>query len=331
MHGEGDDAGGATSTPQFCEHRLLDNYITEEELWACTSCRACVQECPVSIDQLDIINELRRNLVLMESRFPAEMQPAFESLERNGSPWAFDPGDRAQVGGGDGHPDHGRDGRARREPGHALLGRAAWARSTTARRRSAVAFARMLQAARRAASRSSARKRSATAIPARRMGNEYLYQMLAKDNIETLDRYGVKTIVTICPHCFHQIGNEYPQLGGNYDVIHHSTYIENARGEPRAAETDEGQQLTIAYHDSLLSRPLQRRVRCAARDAQARAAVVINLVEPRAHAGARAVLRRRRRTDVDGGDAGQAHQHRAHGRAARDRRRDASPSRVRSA
>ena len=69
--------------------------------------------------------------------------------------------------------------------------------------------------------------------PARRMGNEYLYQMLAKDTIETLDRYEVKTIVTSCPHCFHQIGNEFPQLGGNYEVIHHSTYIERLLQENR--------------------------------------------------------------------------------------------------
>src|SRR3712207_2884586 len=94
VHGEGDDAGATTATA-IAENRLLDNYITEDELWACTSCRACVQECPVSIDQLDIINELRRNLVLMEGRFPPEIQPAFESLERNGSPWAFSAGDRA--------------------------------------------------------------------------------------------------------------------------------------------------------------------------------------------------------------------------------------------
>ena len=71
---------------------------------------------------------------------------------------------------------------------------------------------------------------------ARRMGNEYLYQMLAKENIETLEKYGVKTVVTACPHCFHQIGNEYPQFGGNYDVVHHSTYIESLDGGgPRSA------------------------------------------------------------------------------------------------
>src|SRR4029453_17182103 len=92
--GEGSDAGGGTVGGR-AGHRLLDTYISEAELWACTSCRACVQECPVSIDQLEIINDLRRYLVLSESRFPEEVQPAFESLERNGSPWAFNPADRA--------------------------------------------------------------------------------------------------------------------------------------------------------------------------------------------------------------------------------------------
>src|SRR5687768_13292092 len=94
LHGEGGDAG-ATTVDQVLGHRLLDTYITEEELWACTSCRACVTECPVSIDQLDVINQLRQNLVLTESRFPEELQPVFESLERNGSPWAFQASDRA--------------------------------------------------------------------------------------------------------------------------------------------------------------------------------------------------------------------------------------------
>ena len=95
VHGEGDD-GGSKTPEQVLQHRLLDTYITDAELWACTSCRACVQECPVSIDQLDIINQMRRYLVLSESRFPEEIQPAFESLERNGSPWAFSPADRAK-------------------------------------------------------------------------------------------------------------------------------------------------------------------------------------------------------------------------------------------
>ena len=87
--------------------------------------------------------------------------------------------------------------------------------------------------------------------PARRMGNEYLWQMLAKQNIETLDRYQVRTVVTFCPHCFHQIGNEYPQLGGEYEVIHHSTLIERLLAHGKLSlRTDEGRALTMAYHDS---------------------------------------------------------------------------------
>jgi Fe-S oxidoreductase len=119
--------------------------------------------------------------------------------------------------------------------------------------------------------------------PARRMGNEYLYQMLARQNIETLDRYGVDTIITSCPHCFHQIGNEYPQLGGTYEVIHHSTYIERLLADGRLPLAGEnGKRLTIAYHDSCyLGR--YNDIYDAPRDALRRALPVIDLVEaPRA-------------------------------------------------
>jgi len=117
--------------------------------------------------------------------------------------------------------------------------------------------------------------------PARRMGNEYLYQMLAKDTIGTLDRYEVKTIVTSCPHCFHQMGNEFPQLGGNYEVIHHSTYIERLLQEGRVPlDTAEGKKLTVAYHDSCyLGR--YNDVYEAPRETLRRALPVIELVEPK--------------------------------------------------
>jgi Fe-S oxidoreductase len=276
VHGEGEAAGVATAS---AEHRLLDAYITDEELWACTSCRACIQECPVSIDQLDIINQMRRYLVLSESRFPAEVQPAFESLERNGSPWAFNPADRADWAQGLDIPTMAEAMERGRRP--AILFWVGCMGSFDDRaKKITVAFARILKAC----SIDFAilgQEEHCHGDPARRMGNEYLYQMLAKDTIGTLDRYDVKTIVTACPHCFHQLGNEFPQLGGNYEVIHHSTFIERLLQEHRVPlQSEEGKQLTVAYHDSCyLGR--YNDIYDAPRETLRRALPVVNLVEPK--------------------------------------------------
>ncbi len=230
VHGEG-EAAEAEPTDEVLGHRLLDNYITEDELWACTTCRACVQECPVSIDQLDIIGELRRNLVLMESRFPPEVQPMFQSMERNGSPWAFDPGTRAEWAAGLSIPTLAECA-ARGEQPEVVFWVGCMGSFDARARKITVAFARIMQAAGiRFAILGQEEK--CNGDPARRLGNEYLYQMLAKDNVQILNGYGVRTIVTICPHCFHQLGNEYPQWGGEYEVIHHSTYIAHLLHEGR--------------------------------------------------------------------------------------------------
>ncbi len=278
VHGEGADGGAVTAT-QVMENRLLDNYITEEELWACTSCRACVQECPVSIDQLDIIGEMKRYLVLSESRFPEEVQPTFESMERNGSPWAFNPGDRAQWADGMNITTMAEAFEQGRRP-DVLFWVGCMGSFDDRAKKITVAFARILQSC----SIDFAilgQEEHCHGDPARRMGNEYLYQMLAKDTIGTLDRYEVKTIVTSCPHCFHQMGNEFPQLGGNYEVIHHSTYIERLLQENLVPlRTAEGQRLTVAYHDSCyLGR--YNDVYDAPRETLKRALPVINLVEPK--------------------------------------------------
>ena len=276
VHGEGHEA--AESLGNGATHRLLDGYITEEELWQCTSCRACVQECPVSIDQLDIINQMRRNLVLSESRFPAEIQPAFEALERNGAPWAFDAADRARWADGMSIPTMAELSERGERP-DVLFWVGCMGSFDDRAKKITVAFARILQACgiRFAIL---GQEEHCHGDPARRMGNEYLYQMLAKDTIDTLNRYAVTTVVTSCPHCFHQLGNEFPQLGGNYEVIHHSTYIERLlQQELVPLRTDEGRRLTVAYHDSCyLGR--YNDIYDAPRETLRRALPVVNLVEP---------------------------------------------------
>ena len=277
LHGEG-SAAGATSVADVLEHRLLDTYITEEELWACTSCRACVTECPVSIDQLDVINQLRRNLVLTESRFPEELQPVFQSLERNGSPWAFQAADRGAWAAGLDIPTMA-ELQQRGERPDILFWVGCMGSFDDRAKKITAAFARIMQAC-GINFAILGQEESCHGDPARRMGNEYLYQVLAKGVIETLDRYEVQTIVTHCPHCFHQIGNEFPQLGGNYEVVHHSTYIERLLQEDRVPlRTEEGRKLTVAYHDSCyLGR--YNDVYDAPRQSMKRALPVITLVEP---------------------------------------------------
>lgn len=272
--GAGADGATAVAAP---DRPLLGGYITEEELWACTSCRACVYECPVSIDQLEVINELRRNLVLTESRFPEALMPAFEGLEQKGNPWSFSPGDRAAWAEGLDIPTMA-ELTARGEKADVLFWVGCMGSFDERAKKTTVAFARILKAA-NVRFAILGQEEACHGDPARRMGNEYLYQVLAKAAIEVLDGYQVRTIVTHCPHCFHQMGTEFPQFGGHYEVIHHSEYLERLLAEGRVPLEQGGERLVVAYHDSCyLGR--YHEVTEAPRAALRRALPVMTLVEP---------------------------------------------------
>lgn len=226
------------------EKTLVHNYITDTELWECTTCMACVQECPVMIEHIDSIVDLRRNLVLTESQFPSNLNNVFKSLETNYTPWAFNQADRANWAEGM------RIKTMAEDPNCEILFWVGCAGSFDERYKKVTkAFASLMQKA-NIDFRILGTEEKCNGDTARRLGNEYLSQMLIKENIETLNGYGVKKIVTACPHCFHSLGNEYKQFGGNYEVIHHSQFIQQLLIEKKIQLKDEEVNKKITYHDS---------------------------------------------------------------------------------
>jgi Fe-S oxidoreductase/nitrate reductase gamma subunit len=223
---------------------LVNDYITSEELWACTTCNACVYECPVSIEHLDSIVEMRRNLVLMESDFPAELNGVFKNLETNYTPWAFNSQDRAEWAEGLNIKTLAEDSNCE------YLFWVGCAGSFDARyRKVSVAFSKLMQKA-NIDFRILGTEEKCNGDTARRLGNEYLAQTLVKENIEVLNGYGVKKIVTACPHCYNSIKTEFPQFGGNYEVIHHSELIDELIESGKIELIDNGEKNKVTYHDS---------------------------------------------------------------------------------
>ena len=241
--------------PAAVSGRLVGSILSEDAIWDCLTCGACVEACPVSIEHVDKIVGLRRNLVLEDSQFPKELTAAFRGMESVANPWGQPPTARMDWTKGlafkvrtmaevkaNGQMD-----------GLEVLYWVGCAAAFDDRNKK---VARAVATCLDAAGISFAvlgQEEACTGDPARRMGNEYVFQMLAGQNIETLKKYGIqeRTIVTACPHCFNSIGNEYVQMGGNFKIRHHSEFLADLVKRGRLVIGEDGMPgRTVAYHDS---------------------------------------------------------------------------------
>ncbi len=235
---EGPDvlAGGEASP-------LVPGAVTDDVVWDCVTCGACVHECPVSIEHVDHIVDLRRHLVMVESRFPPEAGTMLRDVGRSSNPWGKAQGERASWA-------EGLDVRVL-EPGDPppeILYWVGCAASFDERaRESARATASLLLRAGLDVAILGPRE-SCTGDPARRMGDEYTFQAQAQQNVATLDDAGATRIVTSCPHCFNTIGNEYGDFGGSYEVVHHTELLAELLRDGRLEAP--GGEAEITYHDS---------------------------------------------------------------------------------
>lgn len=238
------EAAAASEADQALLERLLTgDVIADDQIWACTTCRACQEQCPAYVEHIDKTIELRRNLVLMESRFPSEMQLAFRNMENNGNPWGIGWANRANWAEGLGVKTLAEDSET-----EILYWPGCAGAFDDRNKKVATAVVKLLQKA-DVNFAILGNEEKCCGDSARRLGNEYLFQSLAQENIETMNNYGVKTIVTQCPHCLNALSKDYPQFGGNYRVIHHSEFlldlIKQGKLKPGAVNGKK-----IVYHDS---------------------------------------------------------------------------------
>jgi Fe-S oxidoreductase len=222
---------------------LVPGAVSDDVVWDCVTCGACVHECPVTIEHVDHIVDLRRHLVMVESRFPAEAGTMLRDLERAQNPWGKPQTERADW-------TEGLDVRVL-EPGDSAPEVLYWvgcAASFDERaRETARSLARLLTAAGVDWAILGPRE-CCTGDPARRMGNEYTFQAYAEQNVATLGETGVTRIVASCPHCFNTLANEYPDFGGRYEVVHHTELLGDLVREGRLAPVAGSEAVT--YHDS---------------------------------------------------------------------------------
>jgi Fe-S oxidoreductase len=224
---------------------LVPNAVPAESIWDCVTCGACIQACPVSIEHVDHIVDLRRHLVMVESSFPPEAEPMLRDVERASNPWGKPQSERAEWA--------ADLGIRILEPGDSPPEYLYWVGCASSfderARKTAQATAKLLRHAGVDFAILGPRE-SCTGDPARRMGNEYVFQAFAEQNVATLNEAGVTKVVTGCPHCFNTLANEYPDFGGSYEVIHHSELLSKLVRDGRIKPQRSNEQSQITYHDS---------------------------------------------------------------------------------
>ena len=222
---------------------IVGNGVPEEMIWDCVTCGACVEVCPVSIEHVDHIVDLRRSRLMVDSAFPAEAEPMLRDVERSANPWGKPQTERAAWA--------DELGVRVLEPGDPAPEYLYWvgcAASFDERaKKSAESTAKLLAKAGVDFAILGPRE-ACTGDPARRMGNEYVFQGYAEQNVATLNESGVTKIVASCPHCFNTLANEYGDFGGDYEVLHHTELlaelVDSGRLQPKAGSE------SITYHDS---------------------------------------------------------------------------------
>ena len=222
--------------------------IDPDVLWSCTNCGACVEQCPVDIEHVDHIIDLRRYQVLVESAFPSEAGVMLRNLENNGNPWGVSP--RTRLDWIEGLPFTVRvlgDGERIPDDVEYLFWVGCAGAIEDRSKKVTRAFAELLHTA-GVEFAVLGTGESCTGDPARRIGNEYLWSELAKANVETLNNAGVTKIVATCPHCFNSLAKEYVQVGGNYEVVHHTQLLGRLIEEKRLVPVTPVEGL-VTYHD----------------------------------------------------------------------------------
>ena len=237
-------AGGAEASPDSPGKTIAGEVITEDEIWACTTCRACIEVCPLHIEHIDKIIGMRRSLVMERSEMPDEVQQALQCLTSREHPWRGTTATRTDW-------TEGLEIKALSEDSDVDI--LFWVGCTSAledrNMKVASATARILKEAGVKFGILGAEE-SCCGDPARRLGDEYLFQTLCEKNIETLNSYNVKKILTTCPHCFNTLKNEYPQFSGNFEVIHHTQFLLDLISEGKVKIGNLESSKVVAYHDS---------------------------------------------------------------------------------